>query len=200
MTPQQEERARSGFIGDLQKQKVETFAMRRLFDVVPFIFSDSPTCSDWKIKIAQLLRVDPCSVFLIGSGCTGISLNPNKGFKAFDNESDIDVAIISGYHFELAWRALRELGAERYRLDAAAKASLNEHRDSNLYWGMIATDKILGLLPFGREWISAGIEIGKKPPMEGREIKFRLYRDSYSFVSYHLNNLRNLQSELLTRK
>ena len=200
MTPQQEEKARSGFIDDLKKQKVETFAMRRLFDVIPFIFPDPKTCSEWKISIAHLLRVDPCSVYLIGSGCTGISLNPNKGYKAFGDDSDIDIAIISGYHFEMSWRSLRELGAEKYKLSPAAKASLNEHRDSNLYWGMIATDKILNLLPFGNEWIKAGIEISKKPPMDGREIKFRLYRDSYSFVSYHLNNLRNLQSELLTRK
>ena len=163
-TPQQEEIARSGFLADLERQKVETFAMRRLFDVIPFIFADTHTCSDWKIKVAQMLKVDPCSVYVIGSGCTGISLNPNKGYKAFNDDSDIDVAVISGYHFELAWRSLRELGAERYKLDAAAKASLNEHRDSNLYWGMIATDKILNLLSFGKVWISAALELGKTPP------------------------------------
>jgi hypothetical protein len=188
MTSAQEEEARSSLIQDLKKQKIESFAMRRLFDVIPFIFADSRTCSEWKITIAQLLKVDPCSVFIIGSGCTGISLNPNKGYKAFDDNSDIDIAIISGFHFELGWRALRELGASKYNLDAAALASLNEHRDSHLYWGMIATDKILNILPFAKEWISAAIEIGKKPPMEGRVIKFRLYRDSYSFVSYHLKS------------
>lgn len=200
MTPAQEEKARSLLIDDLKMQKVEAFAMRRIFDIIPFIFADSRTCSECKIKIAQLLRVDACSVFVIGSGCTGISLNPNKGYKAFDDRSDIDIAVVSGYHFELGWRALRELGAERYRLEPAAQASLNEHRESLLYWGTIATEKILEVLPFGKEWIKAAIELGKTPPMEGREIKFRLYRDSYSLVSYHLNNLRNLQRELLNRK
>lgn len=200
MTSAQEEQTRARLIDDLQKQKVEKFAMRWLFDGVPHIFPDSPTNSDWKIKIAHMLKVDPCSVFIIGSGCTGISLNPNKGFKAFNDGSDIDIAIVSGYHFEVAWRALRELGTGKYSLEPAAQAALKDHRESFLYWGTIATEKILNLLPFGEDWIRAAIEFGKKPPMEGREIKFRLYRDSYSLVSYHLNNLRNLQRDLLNRK
>jgi hypothetical protein len=123
MTQAQEDNVRELLIDDLKKQKVETFAMRRIFDVIPFIFADTQTCSEWNIKIAQLLRVDACSVFIIGSGCTGISLHPNKGFEAFDDGSDIDVEIVSGYHFELGWRALRELGAERYKLEPAARAA-----------------------------------------------------------------------------
>jgi hypothetical protein len=201
MTREQEEKARKLLQDDLKKLKVETFAMRRLFDAIPLLFNDTRDFSECKIKIAQMLNVDPCSVFIVGSSCTGISLNPNKGYKAFDDGSDIDIAIVSGYHFELGWRALRELGAGRYNLlEPAAQTSLAENKESLLYWGAIATEKILNILPFGTVWIKAAFDLGKTPPMQGRTIKFRLYRDSYSLVSYHLNNIRNLQRALLNSK
>jgi hypothetical protein len=201
MTREQEEKARNLLLDDLKKLKVESFAMRRLFDAIPLLFDDPRSFSESKIKIAQMLKVDPCSVFIVGSSCTGISLNPNKGYRAFDDDSDIDIAIVSGYHFELGWRALRELGAGRYNLlEPAAQTSLTEHKENLLYWGAIATEKILSILPFGNEWIKAAFELEKAPPMQGREIKFRLYRDSYSLVSYHLNNIRNLQRNLLNNK
>src|SRR5262245_8261252 len=93
---------------DLKNLKVETFAMRRLFATQPLIFDKAHDCSDWKIKLAEKIQVDPCAIFLIGTACTGISLNPNKNYKAFDKTSDIDVAVVSSYHFEVGWRALRE--------------------------------------------------------------------------------------------
>jgi hypothetical protein len=182
----------------LKSEHLESFAARRLFDTVPYIFERPPDCTDWKVRAAEMLAVDPCSVFIIGSACSCVSFNPNKNFKVFDEgrESDIDVAVISNYHFEVAWRRFREIGTEYYRLDPAGQAAVKEHRDSHVFWGMFATDKILPVLPFGPKWLSVSVEMSKKAPMEGREIKFRLYRDSYSFVAYHINGLRKLKDQL----
>lgn len=183
---------RTDLQGGLKNLKVETFAMRRIFGSVPLIFQNANDCFDWKIRLAQKINVDPCSIFLIGSACTGISLNPSKNYKSFDSKSDIDVAVVSGYHFEVGWRALREIGSSLYKMTPAEKSAIDEHRLEYLYWGMIATDKILSYLPFGRDWILALTDLAKEPPVLNREIKIRLYRDSYSLTSYHHNNLRNL--------
>ena len=111
LTPDQAEKLRTELQDDLRNLNVETFAMRRMFDVLPHVFATSHGWSDWKICLAKRLNVDPCSIFLIGTACTGISLNPFKDYKAFDADSDVDVAIVSNYHFELGWRAFREIGA-----------------------------------------------------------------------------------------
>ncbi|HEY5915575.1 MAG TPA: hypothetical protein VJA21_33745 [Verrucomicrobiae bacterium] len=192
------EQARANVKKALVAERIESFAARRLFDTVPFIFTAAPDCTEWKVRTAEFLAVDPCSVFIIGSACSCVSFNPNKNFKVFDEgrPSDIDIAVISNYHFELAWRKLREIGAGKYNLDTAGQASLAEHRDHHVFWGMFATEKILSALPFSQEWLRASVEISKRAPMEGREIKFRLYRDSYSFVAYHLNGLKSLRAQL----
>jgi len=192
------EEIRSNVKKALTTERVEVFATRRLFDTVPAIFQSASACTNWKVSTAELLAVDPCSVFVIGSACTVVSFNPHKNFKVFDEgkRSDIDIAIISNYHFELGWRTLREIGAGKYNLDTAGQGAVSEHRDSHIFWGMIATDKILSVLPFGKDWIRAAVRIAQQGPMEGRDVKFRLYRDSYSFVAYHLNGLRKLRTQL----
>ena len=199
ITPQKAEEIRSNLVTDLRSQQPEFFAARRIFDIIPAIFSTSVKCTEWKVKVANLLSVDPCSIYVIGTACTVVSLNPHKNFKVFDEgrQSDIDIAVISGFHFEMAWRALRNVGAGKYRLDAAGQAAIQEHRDSHVYWGMFATDKILSALPFGRDWIDASLQISKEDPMRGREVKFRLYRDTFSFVGYHVNGLRQMRQQLL---
>ncbi len=190
---------RSQLLSDLREQCVENFAAMRLFDAVPVIFPDPSSCTKWKVRVANLLSVDPCSVYVIGSACTYVSFNPNKNFKLFDAKSDVDIAVISGYHFEIAWRAVRDIGAGKYRLDPAGQAALQEHRESHVYWGMFATDKLLSALPFGKEWTRAAIQLSSEDPMRGRDIKFRLYRDSFSFVGYHLNGLGKLRRQLLQK-
>jgi hypothetical protein len=198
LTRGQAEKLRTELQDDLRNLNAETFAMRRMFDVLPHVFTTSHDWSDWKIRLAKRLNVDPCSIFLIGTACTGVSLNPTKDYKTFDAESDVDTAIVSNYHFEVGWRALREIGAARYGMTSIEKAALEEHRQNLLYWGTIATDKLLRYLPFGRDWTLALADFAKLPPASDREVKVRLYRDSYSLVSYHLYNLRNLQRQLLT--
>src|SRR5689334_326723 len=68
----------------LLAERVESFAARWLFDNVPHVFTQPRDCTDWKVYVADLLAVDPCSVFVIGSACCAVSFNPNKGFKVFD--------------------------------------------------------------------------------------------------------------------
>src|SRR5436190_1208070 len=92
---------------------------------------------------------------MVGTSAIGVSLNPRKFFKVFDQGSDIDVAVISSYHFTIAWRFLRAQGHRRTHVDAKTRIAWNEHVNRFIYWGTIATDKLLGILPFGKEWLSA---------------------------------------------
>lgn len=46
-------------------------------------------------------------VVIVGSANWGYSLNPGKAFKPFDDDSDVDVAIVSSQHFEETWKEIR---------------------------------------------------------------------------------------------
>ncbi|MFZ1362390.1 MAG: hypothetical protein WAS05_05570 [Candidatus Nanopelagicales bacterium] len=148
------------------------------------------------------LGVDPNAIYCIGSGATGLSLNPKKikhgKLKAFDNHSDLDIAIISETHFETAWRDLREK-------DHPVVAELDDELQRLMRWqrsrffdGAILASKILPGLSFGNEWITslegvkstASILIGR--PVE---VNIWIYRDYWSMRSYVAKSLDRCRKE-----
>jgi len=184
---------------DLCSMEPREFVMHWMFDVVPTMFKKQEAWTAWKLELSANLQVDAHSVVVIGSGCVGYSLNPSKAFCAFDGHSDVDVAVVSSYHFEVAWRFLRDVGAKIHSLPPNVRNAVKAHRDEYLFWGTIATDKILPYIePFGPPWIRALSSLQNQSPVDGRELKVRLYRDSYSLVGYHENGVRKLRQKFLT--
>lgn len=156
---------------------------------MPHIFGDDwALFRNWKTTAAALLGVDPCDVCLVGSAAVGHSLNPHKGFRPFSEASDIDVAVVSGIHFDSAWTTLRNTKLSEAMTEKERNA-LKEHSRGLVFWGCIATDKVLRFLPFSKEWALAAIELAKIQPTEGREVNFRIYRDFASLRRYHLRNV-----------
>lgn len=189
----------STFKTDLRESEPSDFAMRRIFDAVPALFSRSEDWTAWKLRLARALKVDAHSVVVIGSSCLGFSLNPAKNFRAFGVHSDVDVAIVSGYHFELAWRFLRDVGASVYSLPRDVQTAIANHRAEYVFWGTIACEKLLPyILPFGPDWVRALAAIERDMPVNGKPFKVRLYRDSYSLVGYHVNGIRKLRQTLIS--
>ncbi len=159
-----------------------------IIEKIPYIFGgDYETFIHTKIQIGEMLGVDSCAVIFVGSASTGFSLSPNKNFKSFDEYSDIDIAIISNYHFNIAWHSIRNVDINKQMPEV--KNSIIDHRQRLVFWGTIATDKILGLMPFAKDWMMAIEELHNNPIFENREINFRLYQDYDSLRAYHKNNL-----------
>jgi hypothetical protein len=184
-------------IEDLVQLHPSVFVSKWILERIPHEFgADQLGYNEWRRVLAAGIGVDPCAIVLTGSSSVGISLNPDKDFKEFHRRSDIDIAVISSCHFEIAWRCLRNLGTAYARLAAGAKRSVDEHRNKYIYFGTVATDQILGLLPFGREWQSALSRMAGIKPTEGREIKARLYRDFDSLRGYQVSNVRNLSNKV----
>lgn len=124
-----------------------------VLDRVPFVFNDDRiTFIKWKEELASKLGIDPKAMVLTGSASCGFSLNPYKNYREYNDGSDIDIAVVSELHFDIAWKTLRNLGTKRFDLTPKQKASLQDHVDRLIYWGTIATDKLLELFPFGKEW------------------------------------------------
>lgn len=75
--------------------------------------------------------------------------------------------------------------------------SIEDHRKRLIYWGTIATDKILQILPFAQTWITALDEMKKIDPTKDREINLRIYRDFESLRAYQKTSLNKLKDLIL---
>lgn len=178
---------------DLTDLSPSTFVSKWILERVPHVFADDYTSYiGWRAQLGDAIGVDPCSIALIGSSSVGVSLHPEKQFRDFGADSDIDVAVVSHYHFEVGWKFLRTIGATYYQMSGAARRSVEEHRSKYIYFGTIATDRILEFLPFGKEWLTGLTRMATCRPTEGREIKARIYRDYESLRGYHVSNVKRL--------
>ncbi|HEV7773879.1 MAG TPA: hypothetical protein VGO48_11400 [Conexibacter sp.] len=177
---------------DLQHVVTDT-----LFSSVPYLFADDRALwSSWKSTLALGLDVDPHSVLLVGSSAVGVSLNPNKVFRPFDATSDIDVAVISTRHFEEAWHTLRSLGVRMLGLSRRVQTEIRQYAPNYVYWGVIATDRLLGVLDFGPSWQEALASMRQAEPTRDRRIRVRLYRDIGALRTYQLRALREARASL----
>lgn len=187
------------FITDLKGRSISLVISKWLIDRTPYIFlSNRHTYIEWKELLAGKIGIDSHAICIMGSAGIGFSLNPNKNFRPFDHTSDVDIAIISNYYFELSWHNLRTLGTKLYHLDPTQKASVQDHVSRLIYWGTIATDRILTIFPFGKSWIEALSDMARIQPTEGRCVNIRLYKDFESLRAYQFDNLNKLRQRILS--
>lgn len=171
-----------------------------IIEKVPYIFlGNFEHYIKWKEQLAAKIGVDGKAIVFTGSSSVGFSLNPDKNLRAFTDKSDIDVAIISQHYFDLSWHFLRNVGTKRYSYSKKVKDSIDDHRNRLIYWGTIATDKIIQILPFGEKWISALNEMSLIEPTKDRTINLRIYQDFEALRAYHLSNLKLIKDILITQ-
>jgi hypothetical protein len=167
---------------------------------VPYVFgNDKEGYVKWRESLALRLGVDASEIQIIGSAAIGVSLSPYKNFKTFSKKSDVDVAIVSEHFFNISWRFLRGLGSERHSFSPPVKRAIEDHVSKYVYWGTIATERLLPYLPFGKKWIDAFNIMSQQHPLGDRVIKARIYKDLDSLRAYHVRNLRNLRDKELEK-
>ena len=168
----------------------------------PFAFS-SGDFADLTLEIGELLEVDVNGIFCVGSGAIGLSFDPDKAtggtLKPFGLDSDLDLAIISSYHFDIAWRDLRNASQptveERNEL-------LDKHlslQRKRLFDGAILTDRLLPVLSFGNKWITALTRVEQTASVQlNREVSVKawIYRDYWSLRNYVSLGLSRCQGKL----
>lgn len=182
----------------LRKLDAASFTSLHVLDRLPHVFASREQYTAWRGVLARGLDVDPLCIVVVGSGAVGFSLSPreDKRFRAFHDESDIDVAVISPFHFEEAWRNIR---AMRGDASGVVKRLWRHHRSSLVFDGTIATDQILPHLSFGAKWTSALGRAALREPTRDRDVKARIYRDFESLRDYQRRNIESLRGELLSQ-
>jgi len=101
------------------------------------VFTNTSAYEKFRSRVSTQIRGIE-EVHLAGSGKWGYSLNPQKGFKQFDTESDIDVAIISEDLFHETWNTIREYHRNNwYAIDHIRRKELRRHGE-NIYSGFVS--------------------------------------------------------------
>jgi hypothetical protein len=141
--------------------------------------------------LSHILDVERNGIFCIGSGAVGLSINPGKiengHLKRFGTDSDLDIAVISSRHFEIAWRELL-LATQPHLKEVPKEVEENlSWQRKRLFDGAILANKLLGSLSFGPKWLGAIDTIsGKIADSLDRNVtaEFWIYRDYWSLRNY----------------
>lgn len=85
------------------------FATEILSETIPWFFQDKfkaeapKQYSRFKLYMSKKFKITPNDVSLGGSSLLGFSLSPHKQFRDFNENSDIDIVIVSQKLFEKFW-------------------------------------------------------------------------------------------------
>lgn len=167
---------------DSLERDVDFFVTARLFDGTPAVWPEEVSYIRWRHQVAAELGVDPMAIQLVGSARLGYSINPKKDFKEFDEESDLDIAVISTELFDTAWGELRNI-IEHQRFD-----SKKSYLRKLVFDECIALDIVLPYLSFGEQWSRSrdGFTQSLGESLQKCAINYRLYRTHKSLRSYQL--------------
>jgi hypothetical protein len=187
----------SHFKQEILKREERDFVSRYIFESIPYLFDQNiEIWIEWKTMLGRLIEVDPRDIVLTGSSAVGFSLNPTKNFRAFSSKSDVDCGIISAYHFDIAWRYLRQRRVEWLTLNSDIKSAIESHRKNLVFAGTIATDRVLALLPFGQSWSNALESMSMVEPTTGRDVRLRIYKDFDALRNYQAIGIRDAKGRI----
>jgi len=177
-----------------------------IIDGKSFFFEKIKTGEEFKFKreIANMLNVHIRDIVIVGSGKLGFSLKPDKSnpglylFKNFDfdyssnieeKKSDLDVAIVSSSLFD---KEIENL----FNYTQYGKDSWKERRGFAKYTlkGKLAIRFLPDEFPMTKEIL----KVQEKYQLEyGREVNIEIYKSWYFFETYHRENIKNIQVNII---
>ena len=146
---------------------------------------DSAEHYRWFTRLVQQEVGGNPEVAVVGTGNWKYSLNPNKGFKTFDDKSDIDVAVVSPELFHVTWDELRQVHRKTwYAINKTAKESLLRNGE-NVYCGFVSPKWIPGPTNgFRYEHLSMLNRLSNQSPGK-REVKMIFFKNSSEAIDYY---------------
>lgn len=156
----------------------------------PYIFKDDENkFYELKNEIAGFLKVSQTNIFVVGSAKLGFSIAPEKRYKHFNEDSDIDIAIIDGATFLRYWKIL-------YEYNTTGRAwSINEEKTYRkfleyFFKGWLRPDKFPSTMNEKKEWFDFFQSLQKKYKFK---IAAGIYYDIDVFSGYNRENLKSIR-------
>lgn len=149
---------------------------------------------DFKSVVSQTLEISFNNIAIVGSSKTGCSLTPpkkdqNKLFKCFNDESDIDIAIVSERLFQKYWDLFRQSYSE-------VNKRYYKYISRGIYRGYISEDDLSTIDGCRKEWnekAAASKKVLRNELYIQPKITYRLYRSWEDFEEYHIQSINEIK-------
>lgn len=149
-----------------------------------------------KHKISCKFGIHPNEVILTGSAKLGFSIAPNKNYRDFNEESDIDIAIISNKLFEKFWFDLLEFNISTTRKTTEEQKLYFEFIEY-LFKGWIRPDKFPFSFAGKQEWFKFFNDLTHEIYEYGEhKISAGIYKDFTTFELYNKKNISRVRNEI----
>jgi predicted nucleotidyltransferase len=190
------ERRKATFKAELNNDLISDIAIIRknLLHGNPIIFHENEEKYFYlKQKVADFFNVSTTKVVMVGSAKLGFSIAPKKLWKDFNEESDIDIVVISEDVFDEYWKELLDFNINTKARSEQEDKNFREFLEYFLK-GWIRPD----LFPFNyskkNDWFEffKSISYGK---YGNYKIAGAIFRNEYFFESYHSRNIKKLRTD-----
>lgn len=149
---------------------------------------------DFKAIVSQTLEISFNNIAIVGSSKTGCSLTPvseqrSKLFRGFNDDSDIDIAIVSDKLFQKYWDLFRHSYSE-------VNKRYYNYISRGIYRGYINEKHLSVIDGCRKEWnekSSSSKRILRNELYIQPEITYRLYRSWEDFEEYHIQSITEIK-------
>jgi len=158
----------------------------------PYIFqSNESLYYDLKKDISSHFNEEIKNIIMIGSAKLGFSIAPSKLWKNFNDDSDIDIAIISEKLFDEYWKDLFEFNIELCDRTEEEEEKYNKFL-RYFFKGWLRPDLFPKRFNKKSLWFDYlhSISYKKYGPYK---ITCAMYKNTFFFNSYHLSNVKNIR-------
>lgn len=171
----------------LSQKTIPEVIHRYLLARDPICFQNNPDAVyELQKALSDHFGVHTKNIEIVGSAKLGISLNPKKERygKKYDDESDIDLVVVSSELFDKAWHGLMKLDGMRHTLNEREIGLLDECNNLT-HRGYISPDKLPIRMDFSKNWWSVFETLSNQDKYEKRKIRGRLFKDWWFVERYY---------------
>lgn len=149
--------------------------------------------NEFKYYMSQKFGINPQEITIIGSARFGFSMNPQKNYKDFNENSDIDIVIVSKKLFEKLWDDLLVNFTENdnglsYKYKDVCRNVFKRFIDTERYPEYLTTKN--------EKWFQQVAGYKKDLQIDymfPEEIGYRIFRSWEDFKLYLIKNIKNLK-------
>jgi hypothetical protein len=176
---------------DLKKLEVSTIVQKHITFGSCFALEEE-AYFELKNEVSKHFKLHPSEVLVVGSGKTGFSIAPNKRYNFFNDNSDIDVAIISPTLFDTMWQAVYEYWSKN-------RNWYRQEFQNFLFQGWVRPDKLPPDTTFeiGKDWWEFFRNLTKQELYGPYKIAAGLYKSWYFLENYQSLSVLRCKEEAL---
>jgi hypothetical protein len=164
----------------------------RLSSGTPFVFRDDPeTYQSLRDELSNHFGIRSQETLMVGSGHLGFSLSPEKLWRSFYSESDLDMVVISASAFVDMWEKMNEYDRLPKALTNFEAANFRSFKKFHFRWRVVPN-----FLPVAnrREWFDYFSSI--YGTFAGRKITGTIFYNWHFFEQYHVNTIATIRAQM----